>query len=49
MEGLTNKKFDPERWLTVGKLVGLQGLKGELRVNPSSEFPERSLNQQIFC
>ena len=28
-------------WLTVGKIVAAQGLKGELRVNPSSEFPER--------
>ena len=28
-------------WLTVGKLVSPQGLRGELRVNPSSDFPER--------
>ena len=28
-------------WLPVGKVVGAQGLKGELRVNPASEFPER--------
>ena len=28
-------------WLTVGKLVSPQGLKGEIRVNPSSDFPER--------
>ncbi len=28
-------------WLTVGKLVSPQGLKGELRVKPLSEFPER--------
>ena len=25
----------------VGKLVGVQGLQGELRVNPASDFPER--------
>ena len=28
-------------WLPVGKVVGAQGLKGELRINPASEFPER--------
>ena len=30
-----------EAWLTVGKIVGVQGLQGELRVNPASDFPER--------
>ena len=25
----------------VGKIVGVQGLQGELRVNPASDFPER--------
>ena len=28
-------------WLPVGKVVGAQGLRGELRVNPASDFPER--------
>ena len=28
-------------WLPVGKIVGLQGLQGELRVNPASDFTER--------
>ena len=28
-------------WLGVGKIVGVQGLQGELRVNPASDFPER--------
>ena len=28
-------------WLIVGKLVAPQGLKGEIRINPSSDFPER--------
>ncbi|MCP4828556.1 MAG: ribosome maturation factor RimM, partial [Proteobacteria bacterium] len=28
-------------WLPVGTLVGAQGLKGELRLNPASDFPER--------
>ena len=31
----------PDEWLPVGKLVGAQGLKGELRLNPASDFPER--------
>ena len=26
-------------WLSVGKIVGVQGLQGELRVNPASDFP----------
>ena len=30
-----------EDWLSVGKIVGVQGLQGELRVNPASDFPER--------
>ena len=32
---------DKHKWITVGKLVAPQGLKGEIRVNPSSDFPER--------
>ena len=28
-------------WLSVGKIVGVPGLQGELRVNPTSDFPER--------
>ena len=30
-----------EEWLPVGQLVGAQGLRGELRLNPASDFPER--------
>ena len=30
-------------WLTVGEIVSTQGLKGSVRVNPSSDFPERFL------
>jgi 16S rRNA processing protein RimM len=30
-------------WLEIGKIVGGQGLKGEVRVYPSSDFPERFL------
>jgi len=32
-----------DRWLAVGKIVSPQGLKGELRVYPNSDFPERFL------
>ncbi|MCB4407005.1 ribosome maturation factor RimM [Synechococcus sp. MU1642] len=32
---------ESEDWLSVGKIVGVQGLQGELRVNPASDFPER--------
>ncbi|NET31892.1 MAG: ribosome maturation factor RimM [Cyanothece sp. SIO1E1] len=28
-------------WLKIGKIVGAQGLKGEVRVYPDSDFPER--------
>lgn len=30
-------------WLAIGQIVAPQGLRGELRVNPSSDFPERFL------
>ncbi len=30
-----------DEWLSVGKIVGVQGLQGEVRVNPASDFPER--------
>ena len=32
---------DQQKWITVGKLVAAQGLNGEIRVNPRSDFPER--------
>lgn len=28
-------------WITIGRIVGVQGLKGEVRVYPDSDFPER--------
>ncbi len=28
-------------WLTVGEIVAPHGLRGEVRVNPSTDFPER--------
>jgi 16S rRNA processing protein RimM len=30
-------------WMEVGRVVGVQGLKGEVRVYPDSDFPERFL------
>ena len=38
---LNSKHHIEEEWLTVGKLVAAQGLRGEVRVNPQSDFPER--------
>jgi 16S rRNA processing protein RimM len=34
-------KFMNDEWIEIGKVVGAQGLKGELRIYPSSDFPER--------
>jgi 16S rRNA processing protein RimM len=31
---------DPD-WLEIGKIVAAQGLKGEVRIYPNSDFPER--------
>ena len=36
---MTNDKSD--NWLEIGKIVAPQGLSGELRVYPVSDFPER--------
>ena len=33
--------IDNVDWLTVGKLVTPQGLRGEVRIKPCSDFPER--------
>lgn len=30
-----------DEWLEIGKIVGVQGLKGEVRVYPNTDFPER--------
>lgn len=34
-------KFDRNQWLTIGWIVGPQGLKGEMRIYPDTDFPER--------
>ncbi|WAL62554.1 ribosome maturation factor RimM [Thermocoleostomius sinensis] len=28
-------------WLEIGKIVGVQGVKGEVRIYPNTDFPER--------
>ncbi|MBC1261216.1 ribosome maturation factor RimM [Synechococcus sp. BSF8S] len=38
---MVNEQDDPEAWLVVGKVVAAQGLQGELRVLPRTDFPER--------
>ncbi|WP_071516799.1 ribosome maturation factor RimM [Geitlerinema sp. PCC 9228] len=43
---LPNKPFSAKsevEWLEIGKIVAPQGIKGELRVVPDSDFPERFL------
>jgi len=37
-------RFDPDHWLEIGKIVAPQGLRGELRVYPSTDFPQRFLD-----
>ncbi|GBF81499.1 ribosome maturation factor RimM [Aphanothece sacrum] len=34
-------KENTDNWLEIGKIVAAQGLKGELKVVPSTDFPER--------
>ncbi len=31
----------PDGWMEIGSIVGAQGIKGEVKVNPNSDFPER--------
>ena len=33
--------IEKDKWMTIGKIVAAQGLKGDIRIKPSSEFPER--------
>jgi 16S rRNA processing protein RimM len=35
------EKFDRNQWLPIGWIVGPQGLKGEMRIYPDTDFPER--------
>ena len=36
--------FIEDEWLIIGEIVAAQGLKGEIRINPKSDFPERFTN-----
>ena len=33
--------FEKDKWMTIGEIVAPQGLRGDLRIKPSSDFPER--------
>ncbi len=32
---------EKNKWMSIGEIVAPQGLKGEIRIKPNSEFPER--------
>jgi len=38
-----NQQLEHQEWLEIGTIVAAQGLRGEVRVYPSSDFPERFL------
>lgn len=38
-----NPTVDLSDWIEIGKFVGVQGLQGEVRVYPDSDFPQRFL------
>ncbi len=33
--------IDKDKWISIGEIVAPQGLKGDLRIKPRSDFPER--------
>jgi len=33
--------FEKDKWMSIGEIVAPQGLRGDLRIKPSSDFPER--------
>ena len=33
--------MEEDKWMVIGELVAPQGLKGDIRIKPSSDFPER--------
>ena len=33
--------FEKDKWMTIGEIVAPQGLRGDIRIKPSSDFPER--------
>ena len=32
---------EKDKWMSIGEIVAPQGLKGEIRIKPNSDFPER--------
>ncbi|MBD2579288.1 ribosome maturation factor RimM [Oscillatoria sp. FACHB-1406] len=40
-EQIARDPIDTDEWLEIGKIVSPQGLQGELRVYPTSDFPDR--------
>ncbi|NJK53375.1 MAG: ribosome maturation factor RimM, partial [Leptolyngbyaceae cyanobacterium SU_3_3] len=41
VQNLTSETSPSDRFLTIGKIVAAQGLRGEVRLYPDSDFPER--------
>ena len=35
---------EKDKWMSIGELVAPHGLKGDIRIKPSSDFPERFTN-----
>ena len=33
--------IETDKWMSIGEIVAPQGLRGDLRIKPSSDFPER--------
>ena len=36
--------IEQDKWMSIGEFVAPQGLKGDIRLKPSSDFPERFTN-----
>ncbi len=41
IEGIPGHNENNHPWIRIGKIVAAKGLQGQLKVNPSSDFPER--------
>ena len=35
--------IEKDNWMSIGEIVAAQGLRGDIRIKPSSDFPERFL------
>ncbi len=33
--------IEKDKWMTIGEIVAPQGLRGDIRIKPNSDFPER--------